>query len=698
MAPAVVKTKFAAALYAEGEDKVSAAYPMKRLGEPGGRGRAGRVPGVGRGVVDHRRDRAGRRRAARHRHPRLSRDNDFHPARPARGVVEHRATWLGHVEYAWLGSRQQRGEPRIRTQGCQRRGVAAEHDGVQPIRLGKQHPSGDVRGGLQCHPRLALAAAGEPARGRSARPVPAVYQSRAGAGAHHPAVHRHPDAVTTEPDEEQADPPAPADVVEQRLDHQARPLGGRISQPTERRDKFGAHAVGGTDRQRRRRPPGVDHARVSRGEPVEPAGQPLRVDLDRPATTRDRPRSRNRWGHRRECRTRCVQDVLVVGGGPAGRAVAAACGARGLRTTLVDLAPERPWTATYGAWAAELPTELPCSVIAAQAAGRVIATGEHRLGWDYAVLDVPALRAHLDAGLSAGAVTVALARAGRERLPAAAVVIDAGGHRQPLTGRRRATRVRAPAEQTAVGVVVDQDTAAALVHPDQALFMDWRPDHGEPGWPTFLYAIPLGGGAVLLEETSLARRPGLPLPVLRRRLHARLARHGIDADSVAAAPEERVRFPVDTPRHRVSGVLGFGAAAPLVHPATGYSLAAALRLAPAVAAAISTGLGGGGNPQRALAAARAEVWPPAARAVHALRRRGLEALLGMPPAVVPVFFDGFFSMEPAHRWAYLTARENLVSTAGAMAALFRAVGSPLCWRLVRAGLPTHVRALEAEPG
>ena len=34
VAPGVIKTKFAAALYAEGEDKVSAAYPMKRLGNP----------------------------------------------------------------------------------------------------------------------------------------------------------------------------------------------------------------------------------------------------------------------------------------------------------------------------------------------------------------------------------------------------------------------------------------------------------------------------------------------------------------------------------------------------------------------------------------------------------------------------------------------------------------------------------------
>jgi NAD(P)-dependent dehydrogenase (short-subunit alcohol dehydrogenase family) len=34
VAPAIVKTKFATALYAENEEKVSAAYPMKRLGAP----------------------------------------------------------------------------------------------------------------------------------------------------------------------------------------------------------------------------------------------------------------------------------------------------------------------------------------------------------------------------------------------------------------------------------------------------------------------------------------------------------------------------------------------------------------------------------------------------------------------------------------------------------------------------------------
>jgi lycopene beta-cyclase len=176
-----------------------------------------------------------------------------------------------------------------------------------------------------------------------------------------------------------------------------------------------------------------------------------------------------------------------------------------------------------------------------------VAHRTHDLGWQYVVFDVPALRAHLDEGLADVAVHAA----------------------------------RMSAEQTAFGVVVPAVVADPLVPAGEALFMDWRPDHGEDGWPTFLYGIPIGEGEVLLEETSLARRPGLPVAVLRRRLHARLAHYGIPIPPEART--ETVRFPVDRPRHDVPGVLGFGAAAPLVHPATGFSLAAALGLAEPVA-------------------------------------------------------------------------------------------------------------------
>lgn len=378
-------------------------------------------------------------------------------------------------------------------------------------------------------------------------------------------------------------------------------------------------------------------------------------------------------------------DVLVVGGGPAGVALAGACGRLGLATGLVDPAPDRPWTATYGMWSRELPSDLPASVIAARAAGRVIAQTEHRLGWEYAVLDVPALRAHLVDGLTGVQIhhgravgspevgVVALADGSQLR---ASVVVDAGGGARPLdpTPSRRAA-----AAQTAYGLIVDEDAAAPFIAPGDALFMDWRADHGETGWPTFVYVIPLGGGQVLVEETSLARRPALPLSTLRRRLLARLAHHGVRAPEDARS--EKVSFRLDHPRHRGPGALGFGAAAPLIHPATGFNLAASLRLAPQVAAAFAADLPG--DRAGALARARDVVWSRNARIVHHVHRIGLESLLRMPPADVSVFFEQFFSLPDAHRWTYLAARDDVHGTAAAMNSLFWASSGRLRRHLVR---------------
>lgn len=386
-------------------------------------------------------------------------------------------------------------------------------------------------------------------------------------------------------------------------------------------------------------------------------------------------------------------DVLVVGAGPAGLAMAGACERLGLITGLLDPSPTRPWTATYGMWSRELPADLPDSVVAARAAGRAIALTEHDLGWEYGVLDVPALQAHLTdrltgvrihAGRAVGSPergVVALADGSELR---ASVVIDAGGGARPLDPT---PSNRAPAEQTAYGLILDEDAAAPLVSAGDALFMDWRTDHGETGWPTFLYVIPLGGGRVLVEETSLARRPGLPLSTLRRRLLARLAHHGVGPQSDARS--EKVLFRVDHQRHRGPGVLGFGAAAPLIHPATGFSLAASLRLAPEVAAALAAYLPGA--PDDALAAAQRVVWPRDARVVHRVRRIGLESLLRMPPDDVPGFFEQFFALPEPHRWTYLTARDDIRGTVAAMNCLFRISNGRLRRHLVTSAIrrPLH---------
>jgi hypothetical protein len=51
-----------------------------------------------------------------------------------------------------------------------------------------------------------------------------------------------------------------------------------------------------------------------------------------------------------------------------------------------------------------------------------------------------------------------------------------------------------------------------------------HPNAGEGLWgtsgevPSFLYAMPLGGNRVFLEETCLVAKPALPFAVLKRRL------------------------------------------------------------------------------------------------------------------------------------------------------------------------------------
>jgi lycopene beta-cyclase len=320
------------------------------------------------------------------------------------------------------------------------------------------------------------------------------------------------------------------------------------------------------------------------------------------------------------------------------------------------------------------------------ARARVVAGSSRWLAREYAVLDNPSVRE----ALSHPAVEVRSGRLGDVDAP---VVIDATGAPRSANG----------AEQTAYGVLVPATVAESVVGPGEAVFMDWRQPC--PGPATFLYAVPLPDGRVLLEETSLAHRPGLPFAELRDRLLTRLAQLDI---APGDAQVERVRIPLETPipsrvnpqypaptRSRgaapqpvyrggptiLGGVRGlwtgsgrewnvvpFGAAAGLVHPATGFGVGDALRLAPRVADAIVDG---------GAAAARRVVWSARARVVHRLRRAGLHALLALPPERLPDFFELFFALPPHRQHAYLSGREDLAGTAATMAGLFRAAPWPL---------------------
>ncbi|ANN16863.1 lycopene cyclase [Amycolatopsis orientalis] len=355
-----------------------------------------------------------------------------------------------------------------------------------------------------------------------------------------------------------------------------------------------------------------------------------------------------------------MADVVIAGGGPAGRALARACARRGLATTLIDPAPEKRWRATYGLWADELPSLPESAVACTPSTTLAFGTGPHVLERQYLVLDNAGLREWLTGGYDVVPGTVSGVDHGRQgssvrledgRVLATGLYFDATG------ARPRGDRY----EQTAFGAVLPAEDALRLVDsPDTAVFMDWRA--AESG---FLYVLPLGDGTVLVEETSLARKPGLPLGLLAARLRARLAAAGL----APRGREERVRIVLDAPVPRRGRTVPFGAAGGLVHPATGYSVATSMRLAEPVADAVARTWERG--PAEAAAAAHRALWPSSARAVHGLRRHGLRALCGMPPELVPAFFELFFSLPAGLQRAFTSGREDLPGTAEAMTVLFR---------------------------
>nr|WP_270950631.1 lycopene cyclase family protein [Saccharopolyspora oryzae]MDA3627927.1 lycopene cyclase family protein [Saccharopolyspora oryzae] len=386
-----------------------------------------------------------------------------------------------------------------------------------------------------------------------------------------------------------------------------------------------------------------------------------------------------------------MADVVVVGGGPAGRAAAAACSDTGLEVVLVDPAPRRVWPHTYGSWRDELPASVPGTALAS-VVDRMALHGTHRHEWarQYAVLDNTALWKHLwrhDVAEVTGRAKAAehgptgstvVLKDGRRI--AAAVVVDATGAARTLSGGRPA---HTPAQQSAVGWVVSAAAAEPFCSRDSGVFMDWRPaPQTRGGWPTFLYAAHVGPDRVLLEETSLARRPALPLAQLRRRLAGRLAAAGVDESE--RITEERVRFPVDDPLPRPGRVIPFGAAAGFVHPASGFSIAASLQRAPWLAAAISAALPSG--PAAAARAGWSILWPPRAVTGHVLRHRALQALLSFPPEQVPEFFELFFGLAERHRTAFLTPDDDPAGTAAAMSALFASAPWRVRRRLALGGL------------
>lgn len=369
-------------------------------------------------------------------------------------------------------------------------------------------------------------------------------------------------------------------------------------------------------------------------------------------------------------------DVAIAGDGPAGLALAAACRRVGLRVTV--LGDGGRWRATYGMWRDEVP-DLPGPCLG-NVSARVIVHGHRRhvLERAYAIADNDALRAHLAHG-----VDVDVARVERiQHFPWGSRAVCSSGTAVDArlivdaTGRRSGEPSTA---QSAFGIVV-ADLPAGFER-DTVTLMDLRAGSGRV--PTFCYVAPVADGW-LVEETVLAARPPVPPELLREQLATRLGAGGRQLVD-GARRMERVVIPVGgpAPRRRPS-VVAFGAAAGYVHPATGFSVAASLRAAPRVAAAIAAAADG---PDAGRVAAA--VWPPAMRVTRRLHDYGLAVLLRLDQDELATFFDTFFELPPATWAPYLRIDASPGAVSLTMAALWRQAPWSLRRRLVAGPLAAH---------
>ena len=351
-------------------------------------------------------------------------------------------------------------------------------------------------------------------------------------------------------------------------------------------------------------------------------------------------------------------DLVVVGAGPAGRALAHRAARSGLTVTLVDPNPHQRWSQTFGAFADELPEWLSPVCVAARSETVVVYTPRRRvLHRPYVVLDNTALRD----SLSLHGVRIVTGCAAHIRPDE--VVLDTGDVVPgrvvvDATGRAPGVAARALPRQRAYGVVGIVGAGAETV------LMDWRrPSPDTPDPPTFSYRVPLGSGRFLVEETFLAGTPP-PIAELARRWALRGTPHGwTGAATVDSVEVVDFALTSGAPRPWLDDghPLRFGAAGGLMHQATGYSVAASLRCADIVVNAIVCG----DDPRVAL-------WPWRARMVYAMRERGLRVLTGLGCTDTEQFFAAFFSTGDAGQRAYLGSRHNLAGVLRAMAATFAA--------------------------
>ncbi len=402
-------------------------------------------------------------------------------------------------------------------------------------------------------------------------------------------------------------------------------------------------------------------------------------------------------------------DVLVIGAGPGGLAIAAALGKEKLNLGVLSANdPLEPWPYTYGIWGQEV-DELGFEELLEHRWSKTVSflgegsrnsispennfTSHNR---DYGLFNKFKLQKHWINQCNEANVTwhrgkainlevnelFSIVKTSRGAVFKAKLIIDATGY-EPIF--LNIPKDREIAVQTCYGIV--GEFSQPPVEENQFVLMDYRSNHlseierQEP--PTFLYAMDMGDGKFFLEETSLGLAPPVKIETLKARLHSRLKERNIEILKIDHE-ENGLFLPMNIPIPDLTQpILGFGGSAGMVHPASGYLVGGLLRRAPSLAKEIAIAIKENNYTPKEIAQKGWEnLWPKELRRKQALYQFGLEKLMRFEEEQLRQFFTGFFSLSNDQWYRFLTNTLSLNELVSAMWTMFKKAPLSVKWGLM----------------
>ena len=391
-----------------------------------------------------------------------------------------------------------------------------------------------------------------------------------------------------------------------------------------------------------------------------------------------------------------ILDILILGSGPAALSLASELAKQNLNIKGISTkSPYEKWENTYGIWASEL-EELGLAFLLSHRWSKTVSyfgDGIKDKGndptkhfYDYGLINQEAFQNELLKACkgiqwlnetaksikSENKISEVICLSGLKLK--ARLVIDASGHNSNFIKRPLLKEV---AQQAAYGIVGKFSNPP--VNKDQFVLMDFRSDHLDDDEllksPSFLYAMDLGNDTYFVEETSLASYPAFSQDHLKKRLLSRLNKK--DVKVIEIFHEENCLFPMNLPLpFKNQSVLGFGGAASMVHPASGYMVGSLLRRAPLLAEKLAIFLKEPDYSSLELATKGWSVlWPYELTQRHRLYQYGLRRLMSFDESKLRSFFSNFFKLSTKEWVGFLTNTLPLPKLIYVMSKMF--INSPL---------------------